>query len=334
MRAIFAFDPTIEADRFVADCRAWGLDVAVLHPGFFADDRMTRALERAGLRLWLNVPVFFAPDYLQRHPEGYALTSSGRRAHHDWLHFVCPSDDAYLAELARQVRDVLHRVDPVVVSLDFIRHYVYWEGVPLAGPVSAVEDGCYCPRCLAAFAGALRGDRTTEALRPEGLDPQTLRGALRAEWAQWKCRRITEVAQALVAEVRQSAPAARLAVKTVPWRPADLEGAIRWAAGQDLPALAELVDLVVPMAFARILRQPLAWKRELAAQVQASTGRPGPTYVQVAAVAGEPEISPEDLAAELAAAAGDSEAGLVVFHYEQLLADPAKAEVLRAALAG
>ena len=88
------------------------------------------------------------------------------------------------------------------------------------------------------------------------------------------------------------------------------------------------------MAFTHLLGQTPEWKRELLADVRASTGRQVVSYVQVGAINGAEEITPDELAAELRAALSDDVAGIAVFEYDQLVADPVKAAVLRSQLRG
>ncbi len=321
-RSMFVFDPSIDPAGFARDCVDWGIDTPILSPALLADGAMAGALAARGLDVWLNLPVFHDPGYLEQHPDRYTITSRGRRAVEDWLHFACPSREETVEHVAATARRLLYRLQPTVVSLDFIRHFVFWERVDLDGPADAIEDGCYCAACLTAFR-AFSGERV-------GDDPVAeLRGPLRKPWADWKCRRIAEVAERLFAEVRAACPGARLAIKTLPWRESDLAGAIRAAAGQDVPRLSRAVDLVAPMAFTHMLGRTPAWKRDLLAHVGTVTGRPVLSYVQAGAVYRPEPIPPEDFAAELLAALRPEYAGVAVFHYEQLAADPARAEILR-----
>ncbi len=149
VRALFAFDPGIDPGKFAASCSDWGIRQAILAPSFFRDDRFALALNRVDL--WFNLPVFYNPEYLAQHPEHYAITTRGRKAIHDWCHFVCPSRREYLDTLVRDLRALLPRLQPTIVSLDFIRHYVFWEEVDLHSDPAAIEHGCYCPLCLDGF---------------------------------------------------------------------------------------------------------------------------------------------------------------------------------------
>ena len=117
VRAIFAFDANVDAEKFAASCREWGIRQVILPPSFFRDDKMVRALERNAIGLWLNLPVFYNQAYLEEHPERYAVTSKGKKAIHDWCHFVCPSREEYLDKFVGDQRLLLSRLEPEIVSL-------------------------------------------------------------------------------------------------------------------------------------------------------------------------------------------------------------------------
>lgn len=325
IRGIFAFDTSIDPDTFAHDCREWGLEAAILHPGFLEDGRMAAALEREGLRLWLNFPVFFDAAYLEGHPNAYAITNKGRRAAEDWLHFICPSREDHLELVAEQIRDLVPRLGPTVVSLDFIRQFVFWEKVELDGPAEVIEDGCYCPACLERFGGTV-GERLAERADAAAY----IRSQLGEQWSDWKCEVISAAAEKLLAETRALAPEAKLAIKTVPWRESDLDGAIRSVAGQDVPRLASSVDFVTPMAFTQILGRTPAWKADLLDHVRETTGKPIVSYIQAEAVLRPEPITLAQFDKELTVALGDDDkAGIAVFHYEQLTGSPEKVAVLR-----
>jgi hypothetical protein len=289
---------------------------------------MADALTAHGLRLWLNVPVFHQPAYLAAHPDRYAVTSAGRPAVTGWLHMACPSREETVEHVARRLAALLAELHPTVVSLDFIRHFVYWEGVDLDAAPDLIEDGCYCPTCLTRFQHDT-GERLPGGTGDPVAAAAHLRHELRQEWGDWKCARITAVADRLVTLARARAGGALLAIKTVPWREADLDGAIRASAGQDVPALCRAVDLATPMAFTHVLRRTPAWKRDLLADVERTTGRPVLSYVQTDTLPGGPPLPVTQLAAELDAALAGTNSGIVVFGYEQLAADPQRAAVLR-----
>jgi hypothetical protein len=323
IRGLFAFDPTIDPDKFAAACHEWGIRQAILHPGFFRDGKMAMALRQKGIGLWLNLPVFYNPEYLEHHPENYAITSRGRRAIHDWCHFVCPSREDYLAGFVRDVRATLSILQPEIVSLDFIRHFVFWEKVNLNGDPASIEDGCYCPVCLTAFEKAC-GEKVNRD------DAATyIRANLKHQWGDWKCKEIAGVAERILAEIRPLARNAKFAIKLVPWRESDLDGAIRSSAGQDIPVLTRNLDMAIPMAFTQVLGQTPEWKKKLLTHVRNITGKPVLSYVQTDKLIRPEEITTTQFEAELKEALGHEWAGIVVFEYQQLAANPAKAGILQ-----
>lgn len=323
IRSVMLFDTTVDAGTFARSCVDWGVDTPCLHPGLLENEQMARALDRHGLRSWLNLPVFCDPKYLESHPEAYAITNRGRRAAQDWLHFVCPCRDDYLERALEVWRTHVTRLSPAVVSLDFIRHFLFWERVALDGSAASIEDGCYCSVCLSRFEKAC-GELV------DRREPAThIHRHLWQAWSEWKCRRILEVAERICVELRALAPGAALAVQTLPWREAELDGAIRNRAGQDVPALARYADIVAPMAFTQMLGQTASWKVQLLAHVRASTGKPVCFYVQAEALHRAGAITAAHLDAELALAQSANPAAIIVLQYEQLAAQPDKALVLR-----
>lgn len=275
------------------------------------------------MSLWLNLPVFYNPGYLESHPEQYALTNRGQRAIHDWCHFVCPTAPGYVDQLVEEYRALVTRLQPERISLDFIRTFVFWELVALDGRRDVIEDACYCPRCLAEFS------RETGMALPEEAPVDFLREQASGAWGRWKAQRIEAVASRLVSVLREACPRAQLLMKLIPWRESELDGAIIEAAGQDILALASLVDVVIPMAFSHILGRDLAWKEALLAHVQAVTGKPVGCYVQTNQLFREAEIPVAQVAAELEAALSQGYGAVPLFWYEQLAQSPAVIEAIR-----
>lgn len=324
--SIFAFDPGIDANRFAADCKRWGIERAILHPGFFKDDAMHKALNKYGIDLWLNFPVFHNPGFLATHPDYYSITNRGRKAIHDWCHFVCPNRPDYIWSEIETAANLAGTLRPTTMSLDFIRFFVFWEQVDIHGNPDSIEDGCYCPACLQAFA-------TASNITPPPTEAAAfIRKHAKPQWGLWKSQHITETAQRYIAALRSASPASAIWIKTVPWKQKDLDGAILSSAGQNIKALGKLVDGIAPMAFTHILRQTPDWKKSLLYEVTSSTGKPVMSYVQVEQVIRNKKIPLPQFTNELESALTGNNAGVVVFHYEQLLRSPEKAAIIKTCL--
>ncbi len=138
----------------------------------------------------------------------------------------------------------------------------------------------------------------------------------------------------LFGEMRTLAKDAQRGIKLVPWRVQDLGGAIRNIAGQDVPRLARNVDMTAPMAFTQVLGQNPAWKRELLDRVRKTTAKPVLSFLQTDRLIRPEEITAAQFESELQEALAPEWAGVVVFEYGQLAANPVKAAILRKHLKG
>jgi len=318
---LFTYSLDLDPARLAEDCARWGLEHVLLAPDQLTDPRLAEALRARGIGLVLNLPVLYAPLELRAHPEHLSRTWRDRPAVHSWLHMACPGDERFLAARARRFEPLLRDLAPAAVSLDFLRFYVHWEEVPLDGDPAAVEDGCYCRDCLAAFA------REAGEVAHRGPD-----GALPPEqwpaWAAWKSRRITELCRRFAGQVRAALPDTPLYVKTIPWGQGDLADGLRRVAGQDLEALAPLVDAFAPMTFTHVLGLGLEWKARCLQEVARRTGKPVLSYIQTASLDGR-TLPLADLEAELADARRRGHPA-VVFGWEALTGDPARQALVAA----
>ena len=323
IKGVFAFDTTIDFNFFADNCKKWGLDTAILHPGFFSGTKMVDTLEKNRINPWLNLPVFYNPEFLETHPDYYSITSRGQRAIHDWCHFICPSREDYLENFIRENSALIARLQPKLISLDFIRFFVFWELVNINGNPEGIEDGCYCPLCLESF-GRYLGEKI-----PSNDPVFYIHKYVLKEWGNWKTEQITRIAAQLIKAFREVSLHSKFWIKTVPWKKEDLKGGIRFIPGQDVLTLANLVDGIIPMAFTHILNQTPAWKEELLSEIKRETGKPVFSYVQVDKVIRPEDIPLQHFEEELRASLSGDNAGIIVFHYEQLLNSTERALILQ-----
>ncbi len=252
--SIFAFDPDFSMETFATDCCKWGVNEAILHPGFFKDGTTEKALARHKLSLWLNLPVFNNPEFLTIKPDYYAITSEGRRAIDDWCHFVCPSRRDYIDKQIEQNSALVKDLEPPRLSLDFIRFFVFWERVNIDGYYSDIEDGCYCQNCKNAFV------KYSGLALPAKHSSTFIRNRAATEWAKWKAALISGVVDDYAGALRAASPHSEIWINTLPWKQHDLDGAIVTAAGQDVETLSSMVDGFAPMLLTHMLRQSPQWK--------------------------------------------------------------------------
>ena len=297
-------------------------------PGFRA-----KAKER-GIDLFLIVPVFYNPQALAEDPTLVAVTAQGAPAIQEWVAFVCPSRPEYRARRVHEITEAVRQIRPDGLSLDFLRHFVFWEKVPIAAVRDSFPNTCFCDRCVVSFA-------RREGLTLPGGTLGNARSAAswilaehEAAWTEWKIELIDSMAAELVAAARGVKPDLEVVLHAVPWRRNDYGGAIRSIAGQDHERLAKRVDYISPMAYAHMLRRPPRWIRSVVRTLAATShARILPSVqVQEAYRPGEP-LTAEEFAQDIREALRPPSAGVVLWSWDGLQKAPEKQRVLRAVLA-
>lgn len=305
MRALFCLDAQTSFERIEKVAQAAKLNAVVVGDAVTENPELCARLRDSRLQVVLNLPLFFDADLLARHPESFAVTSTGARASAGWLQMACPRSESYWTDRVNVVRRALAVVRPDMVSLDFARSFVFWESVRPGTPPEQIEYGCWCYRCL------------------DGLNAHVDREAVGRRAAQVVTSRIAQT----VDLVRAFDPGVLVGVKVVPWRTADYDGAREWACGQDLRAIAPLVDLLMPMSYSALIGRSPAYLRDLHREIRDTTGRPLMPWLQAANPDSPEPLAVDDLTAMLDVIEQDADLGYCVFHLDGIADRPDVLEV-------
>ena len=159
-----------ELPELFEEWRALGVNT-VLASEELTSSRGFRALARKNdTDLFIIFPVFFAPEELSEDSDLWAVTADGERAKEDWVEFACPSRTDFRDRRVEEARAVVKRLRPDGLSIDFIRHFVFWEMVGPDRDPATLPDTCYCVHCIQAFATSL-------GVPPLTIPPQPQRAA-------------------------------------------------------------------------------------------------------------------------------------------------------------
>ena len=267
------------------------------------------------------------PDPLRDHRRGHAGAArvGGIRL---------PLAPAYRARRVREIAEAVRRIRPDGLSLDFLRHFVFWEKVPVAAAADSFPNTCFCDRCVASFAARAGLTVPRDALgNPRAAAAWILAGH-EAAWTEWKVELIDSMAAETIAAAREAKPDLEIVLHAVPWRRHDYGGAVLRIAGQDHERLARRFDYLSPMAYAHMLRRPPRWIRSVVRTLAATTGaRILPSIqVQEAYRPGEP-LTAEEFAQDLREALRPPSAGVVLWSWDGLAKEPEKQRALRSVLA-
>jgi len=285
----------------------------------------------AGIELYVIFPVLYAPEELAEDPGLYAVTADGRPAKDDWVQFACPSREEFRQRRADQAVELVRRLRPDGLSLDFIRHFVFWEMVAPDDDPAGLPDACYCPHCLRRFAATL--DRASGLPVDDPADAAAwIRANAAEEWIRFKQETISALAWQIIQATKAVRSHLRVNLHVVPWRTGDFDGAIGRIAGQDRAALGRIADYLSPMCYSHMLYRPPEWIASVVRDVAEAGDCPVLPSIQVAPAYREETLSVEELEACLRAALEPPSAGVVFWEWDAIATDPDKAAVIRKVL--
>ena len=301
----------------------------------FASEELTssggfRALaKKNGTDLFIIFPVFFAPEELGEDPDLWAITAGGERAKEDWVEFVCPSRTDFRDRRIEEAQAIVKRLRPDGLSIDFIRHFVFWEMVGPDRDPDTLPDTCYCVHCLQAFTTFL--GVPTFSIPPQPQRAATWIKANAADaWVRFKAQTITSMAEEVADAVREIDPDILINLHIVPWRRDDYDGAIASVTGQDPSALSRIADSLSPTAYSFMLHRPPEWVASVVEDLDWVADCPVLPSIQVSPVYREGEVfSGGEFEAALRAALEPPSAGVIFWSWDHIEADPERAEIIR-----
>lgn len=305
-----------------------GINTAFIGLELASQDHFIQEVREAGLRTFIVLPVFFNPEKLKNFPELYAITGEGRPAKDDWVEFVCPGNRLYRQEIIDRARKLVVELKPDGLSLDFIRHFVFWEKVYPGSSLDLIRTSCFCPDCLKSF------QQETGIKIPEGISgypagPAWILANHRGAWLEWRNRQITSMVEEISRAVRQVNHFLLLNIHLVPWRTDDFEGARLSVAGQDIGSLFRHVDYLSPMCYAHMLKRPPDWINSVVTDIQQSVPNPVIPSIQVKEAYRPEKLGLREFDRSLQFALKSPSRGVVFWNWEALAESAEKQDIVR-----
>jgi hypothetical protein len=284
--------------------------------------------KQAGIEVFVIFPVLYAPGALAEDPGLSAVTADGRPAKDDWVEFACPSREELRQRRVDEAVELVRRLRPDGLSLDFIRHFVFWEMVGPEADPAGLPDACYCPHCLRRFGATLAAGSQLPVDDPVAA-AAWIRANAAADWVRFKQEAISSLAWQIIQAAKAVQSNLRINLHVVPWRTGDFDGAIARIAGQDRATLGHLADYLSPMCYSHMLYRPPEWISSVVRDVAEAGDCPVLPSIQVAPAYRDEPLSVEEFEASLRAALEPPSAGVVLWKWDDIAADPAKAAVIR-----
>ena len=111
-----------------------------------------RALsEKNNIDVYIIFPIYFNPDALKEDSSLYAITHTGEKAKESWVEFVCPTRKEYQDKMIKKAKQIAIETKADGISIDFIRHFAFWEMIPPGRIFDSIPETCFCDHCLKKF---------------------------------------------------------------------------------------------------------------------------------------------------------------------------------------
>jgi hypothetical protein len=136
---------------------------------------------------------------------------------------------------------------------------------------------------------------------------------------------VKEIAEA----VREEKPDILVSIHLVPWASDDFNAAILRVAGQDIKALATFSDYLSPMTYAHMVKQSPSWIHHIVEDIYMHTGGAVVPSIQVGKAYLDNEFGLEEFRKTVEAALMPPSSGVIVWSWERLMAEPAKADLFK-----
>ena len=208
--------------------------------------------------VFVILPIYFNPDELKKDSSLYAITNKGEIAKIDWVEFVCPSNKKYQNFIIEEAKKIVKETKPDGISIDFIRHFAFWEMIKPDYPSDSIPETCFCNNCIELFELETQ-NKLHENLNTTEDKATWIRQNLRTEWTAWKSDQITSFVKKFTQELKSENHNLKFNLHAVPWMKEDYNNANKNIVGQDIKSLSEYVDYISPMCYSFMLYQSPEW---------------------------------------------------------------------------
>lgn len=300
-----------------------GINTAFSSKELIANEEYMREAKAFGITTFVIFPVFFNPDELAGSPELFALTAEGNKAREEWVEFVCPSREDYRKKMVEHAVQLIRDDDPDGISIDFIRHFVFWEKVYPERDPATLPLSCFDSTCLAHFQSDA-GLHIPDSLSTIPNKSSWILTHHKEKWNRWRCSLISSMVAEISEAVREVKPTIKVNVHLVPWAKDDFQGAIKTVAGQDIQALAEFADFLSPMTYSHMVRQDPSWIHSMVEDVNLQSGSQVLPSIQVDKAYLDIELNLEEFERCLEEALKPPSMGVVFWSWPSLEENPEK----------
>lgn len=316
-------------DSLVDKWKETGINTAFVSKELTADKKFRKLAKEKKIKIFTILPVFFAPEELHKDSSLYAITNKGNKAIETWVEFACPSNPEFRKNKINEIVSFVKKEKPDGISIDFIRHFLFWEMVKPDQKPQDIEHGCFCNRCIESFAKEY-----------DIIIPDTCKNVIeiskwilnnkKEEWAERKGKLISSMLSEIVTKVKKELPDVLVNFHAVPWRENDYSQARKYFAAQDIEKIAEIVDYISPMCYTFMLYRDSEWVGSVVEDFNKKASNKVLPSIQVKESYRSEKYKTEDFKNDLEKALAGSSQGVIFWSWEHLEKVPENIEVIKA----
>jgi len=314
--------------KLFEDWNSIGINTAFVNASLDSNVEFRELAKKNDIKTFIILPIFNNLEELQKRPDLYAITKEGTKAIDDWVNFVCPTRKDYRKQRIEYIKNLVKQLNPDGISIDFIRHFVFWEKVYPERTLNSLPNTCFDSSCLNEFQRETNIDIPISIKETKDISKWILYNHY-SDWVNWKCGVISSMVEEIVSEVKKIKPDLLINIHLVPWRQNDFDGAVKIVAGQDIKALAQFTDYLSPMCYFQMVKQKPAWVSSVVRDMyNQSQGQLLPS-IQVKKAYLKEELSVEDFKQALEESLKPPSKGVVFWNWKALAEELEKMAIVK-----
>jgi hypothetical protein len=318
------YDYQEDFKQLFENLEAIGINTIFASPELLSSENFIPLSRSNGFKTFVILPIFYAPELLEKDPGFYAINQFGEPAGKEWVQFVCPSNEQFINLKIDYIKKFVNENEPDGISLDFIRHFAFWEKIYEDTSIQSVQNTCFDTNCLSGFSQKLNIEIPKELTATIDIYGWIKQNHF-DEWVSWKNDLISSTVHRIVSEVKVDHPEIIVNLHAVPWRKGDFNNGINNIIGQDFETLSKYVDYISPMTYSHMLKRDPDWIHSVVNDVNSNIeGAKILPSIQVGKAYLSNELSPEEFEACLLAALKEPSSGVIFWNWDMLAASKEK----------
>jgi len=323
---IYEYEGKLE--NLFEEWRFLGINTVFVSESLLSNQKFRDLAKKHSITTFVILPIFYNPEALKRTPDLYAITDKGEIAKDEWVEFVCPTREKFKEQRIADIKQIVQEFNPDGISIDFIRHFVFWEKVYPDRTLNSISNTCFDSHCLNVFEEE-RGIVIPQELTATQQKADWIKNNVLQEWVKWKCSVITQMVQEIRDAAKAIKPDLEINVHAVPWRASDFGGAARIVAGQDLASISQHTDFISPMCYSHMVKRPAPWISSVVNDMYGRTHSKILPSIQVKEAYLTDILSVDEFEDSLVEALKAPSEGVIFWSWDALDKDPEKKNVIK-----